>query len=172
MESCRRLIRCSTVSQEVWNAPETCQILFRGSRWEIPTFHSDIRGIETNPDKFQAVITMRNPINVKEVQHLTRCLSTLSHFLSCVDHKAFLYFPPRRRKRYLNGPPRDKRPSPMWRPSSHRPSTSLARGRSRYYSSISHSWLDNELKPCTGDRQNRKAYVFRKKGVQWCRSPF
>lgn len=50
------------------------------------------RSIEANPDKCQAVITMRSPIYVKEV-HQFRCrLATLSCFLSCASNKAFLFF--------------------------------------------------------------------------------
>lgn len=41
------------------------------------------RGIEDNPNKFQGFITMRSPINVNKVQHLTGRLAVLSHFLSC-----------------------------------------------------------------------------------------
>jgi len=35
---------------------------------------------------------MRSPCNVKEVQHLTGRLATLSRFLSCVGDKAFAFF--------------------------------------------------------------------------------
>lgn len=38
------------------------------------------RGIEANPNKCQAIINMRSPLTVKEVQQLTGCLAALSHF--------------------------------------------------------------------------------------------
>ncbi|RDX68187.1 Retrovirus-related Pol polyprotein from transposon 17.6, partial [Mucuna pruriens] len=40
------------------------------------------RGIEANPEKCQAIINMRNPKTVKEVQQLTERTTTLSWFLS------------------------------------------------------------------------------------------
>jgi len=50
------------------------------------------RGIETNPDKFQAIINMRSPSSIKEVQIVTGRLAALSRFLSCVGNKAFSFF--------------------------------------------------------------------------------
>lgn len=50
------------------------------------------KGIEANPDKFQAIIDMRRPFNVNEVQKLTRCLATLSCFLSYAGDKASNFF--------------------------------------------------------------------------------
>jgi hypothetical protein len=50
------------------------------------------RGIEANPDKCQAVIDMRSPSSIKEVQQLTGRLVALSRFLSCVGDKAFSFF--------------------------------------------------------------------------------
>lgn len=55
-------------------------------------FTLTMMGIETNPYKFQAVITMRNPTNVNEVQHLTGRLASLFCFLSSVYDKTFLFF--------------------------------------------------------------------------------
>ncbi|RDX90229.1 Retrovirus-related Pol polyprotein from transposon 17.6, partial [Mucuna pruriens] len=40
------------------------------------------RGIEANPEKCQAVIDMRSPRNVKEVQQLAGRITALSRFLS------------------------------------------------------------------------------------------
>jgi len=40
------------------------------------------RGIEANPEKCAAIIAMRRPISVKEVQQLTRRMATLSKFAS------------------------------------------------------------------------------------------
>lgn len=39
-------------------------------------------GIEKNPKKFQAIIDMRSPSNVKDVKKLSVCLASISHFLS------------------------------------------------------------------------------------------
>jgi len=39
------------------------------------------RGIEANPEKCNAIIEMRSPTNVKEVQCLIGCLTAISRFL-------------------------------------------------------------------------------------------
>jgi hypothetical protein len=41
------------------------------------------RAIEANPDKCQAIIDMRSPTTVKEVQQLAGRIAALSRFLSC-----------------------------------------------------------------------------------------
>lgn len=50
------------------------------------------RGIEANPEKCQAIISMRSPSCIKEVQQLTGRLAALSRFLSCAGDKAFSFF--------------------------------------------------------------------------------
>jgi hypothetical protein len=50
------------------------------------------RGIEANPEKCQAIIDMRSPETVKEVQQLTGRISALSRFLSCAGEKSFHFF--------------------------------------------------------------------------------
>ena len=50
------------------------------------------RGIEANPNKCQAIINMRSPCSIKEVQQLTGRLAALSIFLSCAGDKAFTFF--------------------------------------------------------------------------------
>jgi hypothetical protein len=50
------------------------------------------RGIEANPNKCQAIIDMRSPTSVKEVQQLTGRIAALSRFLSCAGEKAFHFF--------------------------------------------------------------------------------
>ncbi|XP_039687770.1 uncharacterized protein [Medicago truncatula] len=50
------------------------------------------KGIEANPDKCQAIINMRNPCSIREVQQLTGRLAALSRFLSCSGDKAFAFF--------------------------------------------------------------------------------
>src|ERR1051325_2715217 len=46
------------------------------------------RGIEANPDKCQAIIDMRSPTSVREVQQLTGRLAALSRFLSWAGDKS------------------------------------------------------------------------------------
>ncbi|XP_045791855.1 uncharacterized protein LOC123886594 [Trifolium pratense] len=50
------------------------------------------RGIEANPEKCQAIIDMRSPTSVKEVQTLTGRIAALSRFLSCAGEKGFHFF--------------------------------------------------------------------------------
>jgi len=40
-------------------------------------------GIEANLDKIQAVLDMKPPRNVQEVQRLTGCIAALGRFMSC-----------------------------------------------------------------------------------------
>ncbi|GAU16859.1 hypothetical protein TSUD_368080 [Trifolium subterraneum] len=49
-------------------------------------------GIEAIPNKFQAIINMRSPTLVKEVQQLTGRITALSRFLSCSCEKACHFF--------------------------------------------------------------------------------
>ncbi|GAU16655.1 hypothetical protein TSUD_326050 [Trifolium subterraneum] len=51
-----------------------------------------LKGIEANPDKYQAIINMRSPTSVKEVQQLTGRIAALSRFLSCSGEKACHFF--------------------------------------------------------------------------------
>ena len=50
------------------------------------------RGIEANPNKCAAIIAMRNPTSVKEVQQLTGRMSALSRFVSAGGEKGHHYF--------------------------------------------------------------------------------
>jgi len=50
------------------------------------------RGIEANPDKCAALIRMRSPTTVKEVQQLTGRMAALSRFLSASGDKGYPYF--------------------------------------------------------------------------------
>jgi len=45
------------------------------------------RGIEENPDKCAAIMEMRSPANIKEVQRLTEHTVALSRFLSASGNK-------------------------------------------------------------------------------------
>ena len=50
------------------------------------------RGIEANPDKCAAIINMRSPSNVKEVQRLTGRMAALSRLLAKSGDRGFPYF--------------------------------------------------------------------------------
>jgi len=50
------------------------------------------RGIEANPDKCVAILAMRSPALVKEVQQLTGRMATLSRFVSAGGDKGHPYF--------------------------------------------------------------------------------
>jgi len=48
--------------------------------------------LDANPDKCAAIIEIRSPANVKEVQQLTGRVVALSHFLSASGDKGYPYF--------------------------------------------------------------------------------
>jgi len=50
------------------------------------------RGIEANPDKCSAILNMRSPTNIKEVQRLTGRIAALSGFLPRAGDRGHLYF--------------------------------------------------------------------------------
>ena len=50
------------------------------------------RGIEANPDKCSALIEMRSPVTIKEVQQLTGRMVALSCFLLANGDKGYPYF--------------------------------------------------------------------------------
>ena len=50
------------------------------------------RGIEANPDKIQAILDMKPPQNVKEVQSLTGRVATLNRFVSKATDKCLPFF--------------------------------------------------------------------------------
>ena len=50
------------------------------------------RGIEANPDKCTAIIAMRIPTSVKEIQQLTGRMAALSRFASAGGEKGHPYF--------------------------------------------------------------------------------
>ncbi|XP_020235170.1 uncharacterized protein LOC109815012 [Cajanus cajan] len=62
--------------------PEKC--VFGVSGGKFLDFMLLARGIEANPDKCQAIIDMRSPQNLKEVQKLAGRLTSLSRFLPCL----------------------------------------------------------------------------------------
>ena len=50
------------------------------------------RRIEANPDKIQAILDMKPPQNVKEVQSLTEQVATLNRFVSKATNKCLPFF--------------------------------------------------------------------------------
>ncbi|XP_072064520.1 uncharacterized protein [Arachis hypogaea] len=50
------------------------------------------RGIEANPEKCQAILNMRSPKTVKEVQQLTGRLAALARFLPRIAHRSHHFF--------------------------------------------------------------------------------
>ena len=50
------------------------------------------RGIEANPDKIQAILDMKPPQNVKEVQSLTGRVAALNRFVSKATDKCLPFF--------------------------------------------------------------------------------
>ena len=70
--------------------PEKC--VFRVEAGKFLGFLLIERGIEVNPEKCVAIIAMRSPILVKEVQQLTGRTVALSRFVSVGGDKGHLYF--------------------------------------------------------------------------------
>ena len=50
------------------------------------------RGIEENPDKIRAILDMKSPTSVKEVQKLTGCVAALGRFMSKSADKCLPFF--------------------------------------------------------------------------------
>jgi len=70
--------------------PEKC--VFGVEAGKLLGFMLTERGIEANPDKCAAIIAMRSPTSVKEVQQLTRRMAALSRFVSAGGEKGHSYF--------------------------------------------------------------------------------
>ncbi|KAK1677120.1 hypothetical protein QYE76_037968 [Lolium multiflorum] len=59
---------------------------------ELLGFLVSARGIEANPDKIQAIVTMRKPTKLKEIQQLTGRVAALSRFVARLGEKALLFY--------------------------------------------------------------------------------
>ena len=70
--------------------PEKC--VFRVEAGKFLGFMLTERGIEANLDKCAAIIAMRSPASVKEVQQLTGRMAALSRFVSAGGDKSHPYF--------------------------------------------------------------------------------
>ena len=61
---------------------------------KILGFMINEKGIEANPEKIQALLNMKSPTTIKEVQSLTRKVDILSHFVSWETNKCLIFFNP------------------------------------------------------------------------------
>src|SRR3954465_8129189 len=50
------------------------------------------RGIEANPENFQAIVKMKEPTDIKGVQQLTGRLAALSHFISRLGERTLAFY--------------------------------------------------------------------------------
>jgi hypothetical protein len=50
------------------------------------------RGIEANPEKIHAILTMRKPTKLKEIQQLTGRVAALSRFVAGLGEKALPFY--------------------------------------------------------------------------------
>ena len=71
--------------------PEKC--IFSVEAGKFLGFLLTKRGIEANPDKCAAILAMRSPATVKEVQQLTGRMTALSRFVSTSGEKGFAIAP-------------------------------------------------------------------------------
>jgi len=70
--------------------PEKC--VFGVEAGKFLRFLLSERGIEANPEKCAAILAMRSPTTVKEVQQLTGRMAALSRFVSASGEKGHPYF--------------------------------------------------------------------------------
>ncbi|KAK1626612.1 hypothetical protein QYE76_000927 [Lolium multiflorum] len=59
---------------------------------ELLGFLVSARGIEANPEKIQAIATMRKPTKLKEIQQLTGRVAALSRFVARLGEKALPFY--------------------------------------------------------------------------------
>ena len=70
--------------------PSKCA--FRVSSGKFLGFMVSKRGIEANPDKIQAILSMEPPKNIKEVQSLTGRVAALNRLISKATDKCLPFF--------------------------------------------------------------------------------
>jgi len=70
--------------------PEKCVFCMEAGKFL--GFMLTARGIKANPDKCAAILSMRSPTSVKEVQQLTGRMAALSRFVSAGGEKGHPYF--------------------------------------------------------------------------------
>ena len=60
------------------------------------------RGIEANPEKINAIMSLQKPASIKGVQRLTGCVAALSRFISRLGEKAIpLYRPLKKNDKFV-----------------------------------------------------------------------
>ncbi|KAK1695202.1 hypothetical protein QYE76_011899 [Lolium multiflorum] len=59
---------------------------------ELLGFLVSARGIEANPEKIQAIVTMRKPTKLKEIQQLTGRVTALSRFVARLGERALSFY--------------------------------------------------------------------------------
>jgi hypothetical protein len=70
--------------------PTKCS--FGVSAGQLLGFLVSARGIEANPEKIQAILTMGKPTKLHDVQKLTRCIMALSQFVARLGEKALPFY--------------------------------------------------------------------------------
>ena len=70
--------------------PSKC--VFRVSSEKFLRFMVSHRGIEANPEKIKAILNMKPPQSIKEVQSLTRRVAALNRFVSKATDKCLPFF--------------------------------------------------------------------------------
>ena len=70
--------------------PSKC--IFRVSSEKFLRFMVSHRGIEANPEKIKAILNMKPPQSIKEIQSLTRRVAALNRFVSKATDKCLPFF--------------------------------------------------------------------------------
>jgi hypothetical protein len=70
--------------------PTKCS--FGVSAGQLLGFLVSARGIEANPEKIQAILTMGKPAKLHEVQQLAGCIAALSRFVARLGEKALPFY--------------------------------------------------------------------------------
>ena len=99
------LVKSKTATDHVTDLSDTFTVLrryrmklnplkcmFRVASRKFLGFMVNHRGIEANPEKIQALIDMRSPSKMKEVQSLTGRVAALNRFISRATDKCLPFF--------------------------------------------------------------------------------
>ncbi|KAK1694890.1 hypothetical protein QYE76_011587 [Lolium multiflorum] len=94
----RRTGKCPHLKETFDNLDKFCLKLnptkcsFGVPAGELLGFLVSARGIEANPEKIQAIVTMRKPTKLKEIQQLTGRVAALSRFVARLGEKALPFY--------------------------------------------------------------------------------
>ena len=69
--------------------PQKCAFAVEAGKFL--SFMFTYRGIKTNPDKCRAILEMKSPTSMKEVQRLTERITSLSRFMAASARKALSF---------------------------------------------------------------------------------